>query len=245
MKPGPQFDRLYHGTVHDIPDAVQPPSATGQQRRNMRRGGMSRSGPLEVPGYEANEHASVSEREEPAWAFAHMSAERGGGRARVYEVGTAPDMKKGLEHSGNRKVRQETGFSAGGQAREWVSPTGFPVQGQIDIAPPESVRKPGKNMRYHPNPNGRQGTLPLDWTPHAGLIQGKYTPQSGYINHPTEREREMQARNVAPAPESFKNPPVYLGGQKLPDNFSEARRKKAVQQPMLPGMRGAVTRKGQ
>lgn len=247
MKPGPQFEALYHGTVHDIPDVVKPPMLAGVGRRNIRKKSIFSPGPVEVEGYEANEHASVSEREAPAWDFAKMSSQRGGGRARVYATGTTPDMKKGLEHSGNRKVRQETGFFAGGSTREWISPSGFPVQDRIDIAPPEEVRKQGKAMRYHPNPNGRQGTLPLDWEPYAGKIEHNgnlYSQTSMAINHPTEADRMRQQENVKPDPASFKKPPEYgVSGQKLPDHFSELKRDPRVNQPMLPGMRGAVERK--
>lgn len=249
---GPQFQGpLFHGTNSEL-DEVKPASVakSGTPSSSHRNMAARFGGP-----YDPYTHAHASEKENPAWFFASRAADNGGGRSRVLTTEPAPDMKMGLEHRRNPEGGRDYPNHA-----EWVSPTGFKVTGSVDIQPPETVRKPGKHMRYHPNPEGRQGTLPLDWRPFHSH------PYDTHANHPTGRLRQQEQERAAeqqrvregkqtpsttgrygarvPGRE-LKHPPMYLGGVKVDDNVSEqfqALRAGGQKQPMLPGMRGAVKR---
>lgn len=228
MKPGPQFDTLFHGTNKELEtgDKVLPP--------NVAKAGTPNSSHVGVAHREGTPHdpyvnASASGNERTAWEFAGMSSMKQGGRAAVYKVDRPDDAIRGLE------------------PKEVLSKQGFPVTGREDIRPPETVRAKGPNMRYVPNPNGRQGTLPIDWMPSGTTARGGFwgATHGDPWNHPTERERMRPAKQAATL-ESMapKKPPMYLGGYKVDDSVSEAHQQDrgGMSQPMLPGMRGAVKR---
>lgn len=248
MQPGPQFEG-FHGTATPLGtgDSVLPPSKSGARQLNVPRG-------VRKPEYDPWHVAHATTKENVAWAFASYSADKAGGRASVKTVSAPKEtVRPGVE---NRHNPDWTPHYAGGQLpdnKEYVSPQ-FKVEGSVDIMPPETVRKPGKHMRYAPNPNGRQGTLPIDWTPstvgprHQGTRWESVGPLSPLAaNHPTQADRvASEKRVVAKDIDGPKYPPMYLGGYKVDDSVSEKHQAQqasaAPSQPMLPGMRGAVKR---
>ena len=194
---------LFHGTSASLGpgDKVLPPAVAkaGTPNSSYVRG---RYGDLDP-----YHNASASASEKTAWEFAGMTAQRVGGRAQVLKVQT-DDLRKGVE------------------PKEFISKQ-FDVTDVEHIRPPESVRKPGKHMRYHPNPNGRQGTLPIDWTPpgrHNSGSMSAYAAEHGdNYNHPTQRARDFEAKRTA---------------QQEADRQPEERPAPKPRQAMLPGMRG-------
>ena len=202
MKPGPQFQQLFHGTSASLSpgDKVLPPSQAKAGTPNSSRMPQRWGTP-----HDAYENASASGSERTSWEFAGMTAQRAGGRAAVLKVGRPDDATKGLE------------------PKEVLSKQGFPVQDVEHIMPPETVRKPGKNMRYHPNPNGRQGTLPLDWSAGQPRQLSMYSARMGdTLNHPTEDARVRQG-SATPRP-----------SRAVP---KEAQVQRVKGEQMLPGMR--------
>lgn len=187
MKPGKQFESLYHGTTAALQpgDKVLPP--------NVAKAGTPNSSHISVAHREGTPHdpyvnASASSNERAAWNFAGLTAVKRGGRAQVLKVGRPDDATKGAE------------------PKEVLSKEGFPVEGVEDIRPPETVRAKGKHMRYIPNPNGRQGTLPIDWTPPGGYRGGTFAIDHGdTYNHPTQRQRVYEQKK-AEISEQFRQP---------------------------------------
>lgn len=209
---GPQFQgELFHGTSTPLKpgDKVLPSAVTKARAPNSPFQGHRMGTP-----HDPYEHASASASEKHAWEFAGMTAQRVGGRATVFRVTAPTDAKRGLE------------------PKEVLSKEGFPVREAEHIRPPEEIRKPGTFMSYYPNPRGRQGTLPLDWTPpgrHSAGSMSSWVAQRGdQWNHPTERDRKHEAARIE-LQEQLKQPDVPKG-------------KPGPKQPMLPGMRGTVKR---
>jgi hypothetical protein len=206
MQPGPQFGPLFHGTAAPLSpgDKVLPPSVAkaGTPNSSRIRNRDDRPDPYT--------HASASQKERTAWEFAGYTAVRTHGRSVVLKVAQPEDARRGVE------------------TKEVVSAQGFPVRDVEHIQPPETVRKPGKNMRYHPNPNGRQGTLPVDFSRLQQTRNGAvYELGDAQGNHPTEADR-VRSGDAAPRP-SRATPKVEQVAR-VPG------------QMMLPGMRGAVKR---
>jgi hypothetical protein len=132
-------------------------------------------------------------------------------------VAAPPDVKRGLE------------------PKEYLSQQGFPVLEREDIRPPETVRLPGKHMRYGPNPNGRQGTLPIDFSNGKPTHYSTYVAQHGdAINHPTQRDRMYEAKQQQVKEQRLAEIETFRG-QQFKSNPKSS-------QPMLPGMRGSVKR---
>lgn len=248
MERGPQFQG-FHGTTAPLQtgDPVLPPSKSGARQLNPPRG-------FRKPEYDPWHVAHATTKENVAWAFAGMSSERAGGRASVKTVSAPKEtVRPGVE---NRHNPDWTPHHWGGNLpdnKEYVSPQ-FKVHDTVDVMPPETVRKPGKHMRYAPNPNGRQGTLPIDWTPHTvgprhqGTAWERVGPLSpSEANHPTQAHRVASEKRVeAKETGGPKYPPMYQLGHKVDDSVSEKHQAQqasaAPSQPMLPGMRGTVKR---
>lgn len=207
MRPGPQFDPLFHGTSTERPvgGVVLPPSLHNGPTPNSPYAG------YREPDHDQFNHASASSAERTAWEFAGMTAQRRGGRSQVLKVDRPVDAKKGLEK------------------KEVLSGTGFPVRDVEHIRPPEEIRKPGTFMSYYPNPRGRQGTLPVDFSGVEEHRDGSVYPLGDARgNHPTERDRRGESKRIE-SQEAARQPVV-------------PKSKPGPKQPMLPGMRGAVTR---
>lgn len=197
MKPGKQFEALYHGTSKDL-DTVLPPAQAKAGTPNSSYVSGNRRGTEHDP----YTNASASGSEKHAWEFAGMTAQRAGGRAVVHIVEQPADAKPGLE------------------PKEVLSISGFKVTGRQDIRPPEDVRKPNTFMGYHPNPRGRQGTLPIDWTPPgsqgSGYMSGYVARNGDQWNHPTERERlrpEKEAKALEAMQPKTPKPMKRIKGQ--------------------------------
>lgn len=181
MKPGKQFEDLYHGTSADLQpgDRVLPPSLAKAGTPNSSHVAVQHR---EGTPHDPYTHASASGKERAAWSFAGMTALKRGGRAAVYRVDRPDDAAPGEE------------------PKEVLSSQGFPVRSREDIRPPETVRAKTRHMRYIPNPNGRQGTLPIDWTPPGAARGGYHGAEHGDpYNHPTERERLRPEKEAAKA----------------------------------------------
>lgn len=227
-------ESFFHGSNQQL-DAVLPARAAGAAAHSSSHRNVKNrvGGP-----YDPYEHAHVTEKEGTAWYFAGRAADNGGGRSRVFTTGAAADQRMGLEH---RRNPEHSGMNS----HEWVSRTGFPVTGQIDIQPPSRQW----------DPDGKQGTLPIDWRPfydngrdHNGHPYGVGDTQA---NHPVgyhleaeqvaiQRQAAVRAGTAMPSGKELKYPPMYdEAGNKLPDAVSEkAQRPRGQAQPMLPGMRG-------
>ena len=198
---GPQFEGpLFHGTSTPLEpgDTVLPPNVSKADTPNSR----FVSGNRAFTPHDPYAHASASASESHAWEFAGMTAQRSGGRATVFRVGRPDDVKKGLE------------------PKEALSAKGFPVQEAEHIRPPEDKRVPNTFMKYAPNPRGRQGTLPIDWSDGRpkDYMSGYVARNGDSLNHPTERDRldenkRAAEQEAARQPEAPKPPLRRIKGQ--------------------------------
>ncbi len=189
-------DQFFHGTTHNIKDGmVRPADHAG---KNVSEYSMGDPGDMSE-----GDHAFVTKDEDYAWKAASIFHENGR-RPRVYETGSAPDMKPGpwnKEHPDYLAHHELQTLEVGGETYhpdeesvkyahsqhqpEYASKTGFPVRSRIDIMP------------------GRQGTFPeVNWNTHRAINDGSgpraprdlgerrdAMSQRGLdANHPTDHE---------------------------------------------------------
>lgn len=116
-------NRLLHGTARDIEGAILPASVHGQGLTNKETPGPIVGNKFRTPErieedrWLRHNKAYATPNEDYAWdKFAHATADRGGGRGRVYEVEPQPDMRPGA-------------FT-----KEYVADK-FPISQQFDIKP--------------------------------------------------------------------------------------------------------------
>lgn len=181
-------EQFFHGTSHEIKGGmIRPAEAVGKSAGTYSFGD---------PGdLSQGDHAfAIRNDEEYAW-HAAQTFHPNGGRARVYQVDPAPDMKPGpwnkdhpdfLAHhdldnpddydmSGDDSqlvagMRKDIEAAKAEHQDEWASPTGFPVRKRIDVMP------------------GRQATFPSEnWNDYKVLKPGM--PRFGLdANHPDDKQ---------------------------------------------------------
>ena len=169
-------DQFFHGTSHNIKGGKVLPANDAPDHVEVSDHSMGDPGDMS----EGDHAFAIRNNEGYAWAAArtfHPS-----GRARVYEVEPAPDMKPGpwnkehpdfLKHHEvdipegvpyDKETHEQEVKNAQAQHQdEWASPTGFKVRKRIDIMP------------------NRQGTFPqVNWN--------RYSKGFGDANHPTNQQ---------------------------------------------------------
>lgn len=161
-------DQFFHGTTHNIKGGtVRPANDVGKTVSEYAAGD-----PGNLSG---GDHAfAIRNDERYAW-HAASTFHRKGGRARVYEVEPAGDMKPGpwnKEHPNFQRHLAEQDVSpaqigATKSQDEWASRSGFKVKSQIDTMP------------------GRQGTFPtINWN----QFKKSPSPSNPDANHPDDNQ---------------------------------------------------------
>lgn len=169
----------FHGTSRDIPKSVRP--ATEHQKGSVWD---DTGAPY---GQSARAHAYATTDEHVAWDFAKMSADRWGGRERVYKVAAPSDKVKIGAYNADHPKRsewEESEWGAPEDLKEYVAPR-FKVTDRIDIKP------------------GHQGTFPeIDWNQHKHPL----APYWYDANHPRLDDRDpLGFRNIVSSNDQIKS----------------------------------------